>query len=382
LAERLRIAARRLFPGGGLPSESDRMIEVEDGRIAWVGPRAEAPPGTAPREVDTVAPGFVDLQINGGGGVLFNDAPTPRTIATIARAARKGGTAHVLPTFITDEGASYASALAAVEAALAAGVPGCLGVHLEGPFLSPRRPGIHPAGHIRPMTAEDAERLGAARFPVLLTLAPEEVPRDDLARLAAGGVRVFAGHSEATAEEIARAADLGLAGVTHLWNAMSQLQGRAPGVVGAALTDTRLMAGIIADGLHVHPLNLRLAASIMGERLFLVTDAMATLGCDLEDFALAGVPVRLVNGRLVSPEGTLAGAHLAMDEAVQNMIAMAGVTPEEALDMASGRPACAIGLGDELGRIATGFRASLSLLDAELRAVAVMVDGAFPDDAG
>ena len=382
MPERMQIAARRLFPGGGCAPEADRVIEVADGRIVRVMPRAEAPSGPPPREFDTVAPGFVDLQINGGGGVLFNDQPAPETIATMARAARKGGVAHILPTLITDEGASYAVAIAAVEAAIASGVPGCLGIHLEGPFLSPKRPGIHPARHIRPLTAEDAERICAAPVPVLLTLAPEEAPPDLLARLVAGGVTVFAGHSEATAEEIARAADLGVAGVTHLWNAMSQLQGRAPGVVGAALTDARLMAGIIADGLHVHPLNLRLAAEVIGERLFLVTDAMATLGADIGGFDLAGVPVRLVDGRLVSPEGTLAGAHLAMDEAVRNMVALAGIGPAEALDMASGRAARAMGLGAELGWIAPGFRASLACLDADLHAVAVMVDGTFPDETG
>ena len=382
MAEPFRILARRLFPGGGRPPEADRVIDVADGRILRVGPQSEAPPGPRPREVDTVAPGFVDLQINGGGGVLFNAAPTPEAIATIARAARKGGTAHILPTFITDEGDAYARALAAVEAAIAAKVPGCLGVHLEGPFLSPKRPGIHPARHVRPLTADDADRICAAPFPVLLTLAPEEAPPDLLARLVARGVTVFAGHSEATAEEMARAAECGVTGVTHLWNAMSQLQGRAPGVVGAALTDPRLMAGIIADGQHVHPLNLALAARMMGERLFLVTDAMATLGSDLMAFELGGVPVRREGGRLVSPEGTLAGAHLAMDEAVRNMVAMAGVDPAEALDMASGRPARAIGLGQEIGLVAPGFRASLACLDPDLRAVAVMVDGAFPDDAG
>jgi N-acetylglucosamine-6-phosphate deacetylase len=380
LADAVWIGARRLFPGGGRPPEADRAVEVAGSRIVSVRPRSEVPPGAAVRDHGIVAPGFVDLQINGGGGLLFNDAPTPATIAEMARAARKGGTAHILPTFITDAGASYVRALEAVEAAIAAGVPGCLGIHLEGPFLSPKRPGIHPPRHIRPLSAADAERIGAARHPCLLTLAPEEADEALLGRLVAAGVTVFAGHSEATAEEIARAADLGLRGVTHLWNAMSQLQGRAPGVVGAALTDGRLAAGIIADGLHVHPLNLRLAAAAMGERLFLVTDAMPTLAAAIDGFALAGVPVRLVDGRLVSPEGTLAGAHLAMDEAVRNMVRLGGVSEALALDMASGRAAAAIGLGGELGRIAPGFRASLACLDAGLRAEAVMVDGRFPDE--
>jgi N-acetylglucosamine-6-phosphate deacetylase len=382
LAETIWIGARTLYPGGGRPPEQDRAIEVVAGRIASVRSRAETPDGVALRACEIVAPGFIDLQINGGGGVLFNDAPTVATIGTIARAARTGGVAHILPTFITDAGSAYSRALDAVEGAIATGVPGCLGVHLEGPFLSPRRPGIHPPQHIRALTPEDAARIGAVRHPCLLTLAPEETDEALLRGLVASGVTVFAGHSEATAEEIGRAADLGVRGVTHLWNAMSQLQGRAPGVVGAALTDARLAAGIIADGLHVHPMNLRLAAETMGDRLFLVTDAMATLGTSVEGFDLAGVAVRLVEGRLVSPEGTLAGAHLAMDEAVRNMVRLAGVGVAEALDMASGRPARALGLEEELGRIAPGFRASLTCLDADLRAGPVMVDGVFPDGGG
>jgi N-acetylglucosamine-6-phosphate deacetylase len=378
LAEAQWIAARRLYPGGGRPAEADRAVGVAGGRIVAVVDRAEVPAGAPLREAEVVAPGFVDLQINGGGGVLFNDAPTVETIRTMARAARLGGTAHILPTFITAEGETYGRALEAAGAAMAAGVPGCLGVHLEGPFLSPRRPGIHPARHIRRITPADADRIAGFGHPVLVTLAPEEAEAELVARLVAAGVAVFAGHTEATAEEMGRAAGLGVRGVTHLWNAMSQLAGRAPGVVGAALTDGRLVAGIIADGLHVHPANLTLAARAMGERLFLVSDAMATLGSGIEGFDLAGVPVRLVDGRLVSPEGTLAGAHLAMDEAVRVMVDRAGVPVAEALDMASGRAARALGVPG-LGRVEAGFRASLVCLDADLRAVGVMVDGAWPD---
>jgi N-acetylglucosamine-6-phosphate deacetylase len=374
------IGARTLYPGAGRPPERDSVVEVLGGRIASVRPRSEVPRDAVVREHEVVAPGFVDLQINGGGGALFNDAPTVETIATMARAARKGGTAHILPTFITDEAAAYAAAMQAVESAIAAGVPGCLGIHLEGPFLSPKRPGIHPPHHIRPLTEADAGRIAGFPHPCLATLAPEEADEALLRRLVAGGITLFAGHTEATAEEIARAADLGLRGVTHLWNAMSQLQGRAPGVVGAALTDERLSAGIIADGLHVHPLNLRLAAQTMGDRLFLVTDAMPTLGAGIAGFDLGGVAVSLVDGRLLSPEGTLAGAHLAMDEAVRNMVVLAGVARAEALDMASGRPARVMGLAGELGQVAPGFRASLACLDEALGAVAVMVDGTFPDE--
>ena len=373
------IRAALLYEGGRRPAQNDRLIEVAHGRIVSVRPASEAPRGVAPREFPIVAPGFVDLQINGGGGVLFNDAPTADTVARIAAAARRGGTAHLLPTFVTAPDADYARALAAVDGAIGAGVPGVLGAHLEGPFLSPARPGIHPPRHIRKMTAEDARRIAAFPHRLLLTLAPEEVPAGLLGALVGAGVTVFAGHTEATAEDMAAAADRGVTGVTHLWNAMSQLQGRAPGVVGAALTDPRLSAGIIADGIHVHPANLRLAAAVLGDQLFLVTDAMATLGSDIDGFELGGVPVRLEAGRLVSPEGTLAGAHLAMDEAVRNMMALAGLPAADALEMASGAAARAIGLGGVLGRVTPGWRASLTCLDADMRARAVMIDGRWPD---
>ena len=381
MAERDWIHADLLYEGGGQSALGDRLIEVAGGRIVAVRPASEAPPEARPRRFPIVAPGFIDLQINGGGGVLFNDAPSVETVARMAAAAREGGTAHLLPTFVTAPDAAYSDALAAVDGAIRAGVPGILGAHLEGPFLSPARPGIHPARHIRPMTGDDADRIAAFPHPVLLTLAPEEVAPALLDRLVAAGVTVFAGHTEATAEQIAAAADRGLTGVTHLWNAMSQLQGRAPGVVGAALTDARLAAGLIADGIHVHPANLRLAAAMIGDRLFLVTDAMATLGSDIGGFDLGGVPIRLKGGRLVSPDGTLAGAHLAMDAAVRNMMALGGVPAADALEMASGAAARAIGLGDALGRIAPGWRASLTCLDAGMHARSVMIDGRWPPDA-
>jgi N-acetylglucosamine-6-phosphate deacetylase len=380
LAERKWIRAGLLYEGGGRAARGDRLIEVAGGRVVSVRPASESPREARPRAFAVVAPGFIDLQINGGGGVLFNDAPTAATVARIAAAARPGGTAHLLPTFMTAPGAAYADALAAVGAAVDAGVPGVLGAHLEGPFLSPARPGIHPARHIRKMTADDAARLEAFPHRLLLTLAPEEVPGDLIARLVAAGVTVFAGHTEATAEEMAAAADKGVSGVTHLWNAMSQLTGRAPGAVGAALTDARLAAGIIADGIHVHPANLNLAAAAMGGRLFLVTDAMATLGSDIDSFEVGGVPILLEAGQLVSPEGRLAGAHLSMDAAVRNMVTFGGRPVADVLEMASGAAARAIGLGGVLGRIAPGWRASLTCLDADLQARAVMIDGEWPDD--
>ncbi len=374
------VRAGLLHDGDGAPPAKDRLIAIEAGRIAGVAPApARLPPGTVTAEI--VAPGFIDLQINGAADVQFNDAPTWQSVVRMAQGARRGGTAHLLPTFITAPGEDYRAAIAAVAEARAQGVTGILGVHLEGPFLSPERPGIHPQRHIRPLTQTDADIIAGAGPGTLVTLAPECQEPALVRQLVDAGVTVFAGHSLATADEIAAAADLGLSGATHLWNAMPPLAGRAPGIVGRVLTDARLCAGIIADGHHVDRLNLRLAAMMMPERLCLVTDAMCTLAGTRTHFTLGGVRIRLEGGRLTGPDGTLAGAHLAMDEAVRNMVRLAEVAPEAALAMASRNPARAMGLGECLGRIAPGYRASLTFLDEGLTVTRVMIDGEFPDDA-
>ncbi len=305
----------------------------------------------------------------------FNDDPSPEAVARIAEGARQGGAAHVLPTFITAAGNAWHDALHAVREARARRMPGVLGLHLEGPFLSPRRPGIHPAAAIRPATDADLSLLERADIPLLLTLAPEEQPAGSIRQLSQGGIAVFAGHSAATAGQLEAAAAEGLRGVTHLWNAMPPPQARAPGMVVGALTHPRLLAGIIADGFHVDPLNLALAARMMPERLFLVTDAMRTFAGTVSGFDLMGTPVTLDNGRLTGPDGTLAGAHLGMDRAVRVMVEVAGVAMETAIAMATATPAKAMRLQEELGRIAPGFRASLTFLDAEGRAHGGVVDG-------
>ncbi|SDF02644.1 N-acetylglucosamine-6-phosphate deacetylase [Limimaricola pyoseonensis] len=377
-AARFVLLPGQLYDGDGALPRPGRAVIVEEGRILAVTSAEAAPAGLPRLRVPIAAPGFIDLQINGGDGVMFNDAPEPETLARIARAARRGGTAHLLPTFVTAPGRAYAAAMDAVRAALRARLPGILGLHLEGPFLSPRRPGIHPPAAIRPIAPEDVAVLERGiGGPLLLTLAPEEVPPGTIARLAAAGLRVFAGHSEATLEEVASAADEGLRGGTHLYNAMSQLTGRGPGLVGALLGDDRLFAGLIADGIHVHGQSLALALRCKGaRRLCLVTDAMATLAAPDAAFTINGKRIAQRGGRLADAEGRLAGAHLAMDEAVRNMIGMGGATRAEALRMASTTPAAALGLGHELGRVAPGYRASLTLLDDDLEVLGVVVDGA------
>lgn len=373
------VRAETLFDGSGAAPLRGLLIRIEAGRIAGIAPApAVLPSGTV--EAEVIAPGFIDLQINGAADVQFNDDPTPEAVARIAAGARSGGTAHLLPTFITAPGDAYRQALAAVAEARRRHVPGVLGAHLEGPFLSPDRPGIHPANCIRPMTADDAETIAAAGPGTLVTLAPERQDAELVSRLVAAGVTVFAGHSLATAEEMETAHAAGVSGATHLWNAMPPIAGRAPGIAGRVLTDPRLYGSVIADGHHIHPLNLRLAAALMPDRLCLVTDAMCTLAGTRTGFDIAGVPVTLEDGRLTGPDGTLAGSHLAMDQAVRNMIELAGVEPGTAVAMASRNPARAVGLGHELGQVAVGMRASLTLLDGALRARRAMVDGAFPDE--
>lgn len=367
-----------LFDGIADVPQSGMAVVIEAGRIAAVRP-ATAEDHGSPGAISPAiaAPGFIDLQINGAGDVLFNDAPTPATIACMAQAARKGGTAYLLPTFITQSGTDYQQAILAVEAAMAAKIPGVLGVHLEGPFISPSRPGIHPAKAIRGLTEADMAALCRPfAGKLLITLAPEEAPAAAIRRLAAAGLIVFVGHSMANYDDIQRAIAEGLRGSTHLFNAMSPCLSREPGVVGALLDSADLFAGIIADGHHVHPANLRLALDKMSaDRLFLVTDAMPTLGGSSQGFNLLGKDIFLRDGILSDAQGQLAGAHLAMDEAVRNMMRFCGATAATALRMASTTPARAIGLGAELGVIRPGVRAGLTLLDKDFHATGVISDG-------
>nr|WP_186363589.1 N-acetylglucosamine-6-phosphate deacetylase [Rhizobium sp. ACO-34A] len=371
------VVADTLYDGTGSPPVHDVAIVLEGGMIASV-----CPVGRLPGNVEIMAraaiaiPGMIDLQINGGGGVLFNDEPTPEALEKMAAAARKGGTAFILPTYITAHGQGFADAMEAVEKAIAMGVPGILGIHLEGPFLSPKRPGIHPRDAIRPIGNEDIAVLSRdIGGPRLITLAPEEAPDGSIRELCNSGAIVFAGHSEASFEDMEKAAGEGISGATHLFNAMSQIAGRAPGLVGAVLDNDRLYAGIIADGVHVHQANLRLAAHSLGpDRLCLVTDAMSTLGTALESFDLLGKQIFLRDGRLVDMNGTLAGAHIALDECLRNMMRFTGINAAEAVQMATSAPAHAVGLGATLGRVASGYRAALTLMDEDFKAVSVVID--------
>jgi N-acetylglucosamine-6-phosphate deacetylase len=364
------VVAQRLFDGEHWLGKS--CVSVQAGLIAGV----TAAHAGAAVDVALLAPGFIDLQVNGGGGALLNDAPTAATVRTMLAAHRGHGTTGILPTMITDH-PDRLQALAASATEIAA-LPGVLGLHLEGPFLNPARKGVHPAAFIRQPTEADVAAITTMTrvLPVLVTLAPECVPAGFIAQLVALGVRVAIGHSDATAEQVAAACDAGATAVTHLYNAMSQLTARAPGVVGAAFDDARLTAGIICDGLHVAPANLRIAFRLMGrDRLALVTDAMPSLGGGAT-FTLHGRTITLAEGRLTAPDGTLAGAHLGMDAAVRHAQTMLGATLEDALVMAARTPARMLGLDATHGRIAAGFAADLVALTEEGAIAATWVAGA------
>lgn len=377
-----RIFARRLYDGVADMVHADQVIEVAGARIGALRPATAADARDGVPEFDLVAPGFIDLQINGAGDTQFNFDPTPEALGRIAAGARQGGAAHILPTFITAPGRDYLHAIGAAQSAISSAMPGILGVHLEGPFLSPARPGIHDPAAIRVLEAEDlAQITQASAGTILLTLAPETLPAGALKALCDAGVRVFAGHTAATADQIAAAEAEGLTGATHLFNAMSQMTGREPGVVGAVLSSARLFAGMIADGHHVDWRNIAIAARLMPDRLCLVTDAMLTLAGRQTRFDLHGESIELCDGRLTNAEGRLAGAHISLTQSLRNMRDHVGLSLPAALRMVTANPARALGLGAELGAIRPGHRASLTCLTQDLGAAGVMVDGIWFDPA-
>jgi len=325
-----------------------------------------------------LAPGFVDAQVNGGGGVLLNDAPTADGVRTMCDAHAKFGTTALLPTLITDSPAVTAKAVASVKQAIAGHAPGCLGIHLEGPFLSPERRGAHDANLMRSMTEADVEEiLSLGIETVLTTVSPNRVAPAIIRRLVQGGVIVSLGHSDATYDQIMQAVDAGARGVTHLFNAMSPLTHRAPGLVGGALDAGELWCGLIADGHHVHPaaIGIALRAKRQPGRIFLVTDAMSTVGSDQQTITLNGRMVWRRNGALELDDGTLAGSDLDMMSAVRYLVQQVGVELGEALRMASTYPAELL-KRSELGRIAAGARADLVHIDDHLTAKAVWRAGA------
>ncbi|HVX78268.1 MAG TPA: N-acetylglucosamine-6-phosphate deacetylase [Bradyrhizobium sp.] len=371
----LTIAAHHIFDGTEMRGAGS--VRISQGRIESVtfGNAGARPSIHLPADA-ILAPGFVDIQVNGGGGVLLNDQPTEAGVRRIVEAHRNGGTTGCLPTLITDCGDVIERLAAAAQACLK--IPGVLGFHLEGPAINRSRKGIHPEAEIR---VPDRRDLAAVKSfgdcgRSIVTLAPECVPASMIDELIGAGLRIAAGHSEATAAEIGQAVDRGISGVTHLFNAMSQLNAREPGLVGAALEDDRLFAGIICDGIHVDRAGLRIAFRCKGrDRLMLVTDAMPLVGTNDRQFMLQGRQVRLHDNRLTGPDGTLAGAHLTMIEAVRNAVAFLEISLVDGLIMASRTPAAFLGLESELGRIAPGYRADLVAFNPNFEVVGTWIGG-------
>lgn len=359
----------------------DLAVVIEAGKISALLSDAAPQLGSAAEQVDLgggwLLPGFIDAQVNGGGGVLFNNTPDVESLRTLAAAHRRFGTTALLPTLISDDVQVMRTAIDTTRTAIEQGVPGVIGIHLEGPYIAPGRKGTHDASKFRVPDADEIAMAASLDNGVtLLTLAPERVPLDSIRALVERGVIVAAGHTAATYEEARAGLDAGIRGFTHLYNAMSPLTGREPGAVGAALEDRDSWIGIIADGVHVHPGSLRVAlAAKPAGKVMLVTDAMSPVGADSPSFELYGEVITVVDGVVRNAAGALAGSALDMVTAVRNAVNLLGLPLDEAARMASRYPAQFLNVDDRLGEIAEGYQADLVLLDDALQVRATWIAG-------
>ncbi|MES2826130.1 MAG: N-acetylglucosamine-6-phosphate deacetylase [Pseudomonadota bacterium] len=322
-------------------------------------------------------PGLIDTQVNGGGGVLFNDAPTLATLRTMGAAHRQYGTTGFYPTLISDDISVMEKAIDAVANAIAVKVPGVLGIHLEGPFLNPERKGVHNAEKFKIINEAALQLLSSLKVgKTLITIAPELTTPEIISRLVNAGIIVAAGHSAASYEQTKIAINAGLTSFTHLFNAMTPLTSREPGMVGAALENENTWCGIIADGFHVHPATLKIARAAKAKgKMILVTDAMPSVGAIDKSFMLNGEIIRSEKGRLATANGTLAGSDLNMLSAIKNTVEMVGIELDEAIRMASAYPAAMMGIADTYGTIRVGHNASMILIDDNYKLVRSWIDG-------
>ncbi len=358
---------------------NDHAVMIADGKVRSIVRSNDIELGTIIHDLGggLLAPGFIDVQVNGGGGALLNDGPSVETVNTIAASHRRHGTVGLLPTVITDRPDILASALDAVRQARRDN-PAILGIHVEGPFLDVARKGAHDPAYIRAIAETDVQQLVKADCGrVMLTVAPNKVASHFIRELSQAGILISLGHAEATSKEVQAALAAGATAFTHLFNAMSQLNGREPGMVGAALSDTKSFVGLIADGFHVADIAMKIALTATShDRFMLITDAMSTAAGGPTHFELQGRQVRVIDSKLQLDDGTLAGSNLTMDEAVRYCVDNLGIDLTDALRMASLNPARFLKLEDELGRIAAGYRASLVHLDDQLNVLQTWVDGA------
>jgi N-acetylglucosamine-6-phosphate deacetylase len=370
------VAADHVFDGTSL--RDDCAVILDGSLVRAVVHRSEVPAAIPNRDLPPgawLAPGFIDTQVNGGGDVLFNDDPSPRGIAAIAAAHRRFGTTALLPTLLSDKPEKMRAARTAVETTARLD-PSVIGIHYEGPFLSPEKVGAHDPRMLRTASAGDVELLAPLRGGVtLVTLAPEQVPAGFVAQLAGRGVRVSLGHSMATYAQTQAALREGLTGFTHLFNAMRPLASREPGPIAAALEEPGASFGMIVDGEHVAPAMLRLA--LRGDaKPMLVTDAMPPVGGSCTSFRLCGQDITVSVGRCMTAEGTLAGSILDMASAVRDCVRLLDMPLAQALSLASANPAAFLGIDDWLGHLKPGYRADMIALDPDMvDVIAVWVAG-------
>jgi N-acetylglucosamine-6-phosphate deacetylase len=358
---------------------ADHAVVIDEAKIIALCLANNLPPNVATiidLQQQRLVPGFIDTQVNGGGGVLFNDAPTVETLRIMGKAHRAFGTTGFYPTLISDDLIVVETAIAAVKKAINEQVPGVLGIHLEGPFLNPERKGVHDASKFKIIDEAAFNLLTSLNAgKTLITIAPELTTPEMIKFLVKAGVTVAAGHSAANYAQTKIALNAGLNSFTHLFNAMTPFTSREPGMVGAALDDKNSWCGIIADGFHVHPTSLKIAyqAKAAG-KMILVTDAMPSVGALNKNFMLNGELIRCENGKLTTATGTLAGSDLTMISAVTNAINFLEITLDEAIRMASTYPAAMMG-EKYLGAIKPGYIASMVLLDDQNRVTRSWVNG-------
>jgi N-acetylglucosamine-6-phosphate deacetylase len=358
--------------------QAGHALLIDQPAIVDIVPDGSIPTGFEPLRLGggTLVPGFIDTQVNGGGGVLFNESPTIDGIRAIAAAHREFGTTALLPTLISDDFDVIARGIAAVRDAIAMGIPGVLGIHIEGPFLNVEKRGIHDASKICRMDERAVALLSSLGVgKTLVTLAPETVAPGLIAELTARGVIVSAGHTLATSEDMDRATGEGLRAITHLFNAMPPLANRAPGAVGAGLASS-LICGVIADGHHVHPTALQAAFRAKGPgELMLVTDAMPTVGTEIDTFFLGETEIFRDQGALRSADGILAGSDLDMARAVRNAVSIMRIDLADACRMASATPAALLGLAGTHGQLAPGARADIVHLAEDVEVARTWIGG-------
>ncbi|WP_341939491.1 N-acetylglucosamine-6-phosphate deacetylase [Marinimicrobium sp. C2-29] len=356
-----------------------KTLLIDEGRIIDIVQTKETPGGFEPIDLSgsRLIPGLIDTQVNGGGGVLFNDSPTVESLRTIGEAHRRYGTTGFLPTLISDDLSVVEKAIAAVHQAIEQRVPGVLGIHLEGPFLNPERKGVHDQAKFQRLTVEAVDLISSLKNGfTLVTLAPERTTPEMIRELCSRGVLVSAGHTAASYEQTRLALKSGVRSFTHLFNAMTPMSGREPGVVGAALEDINSWCGLIVDGHHVHAATAKVAIAAKAKgKVLLVTDAMPTVGSSNKQFFLRGEVIRAVQGRCATSDGTLAGSDLDMLSAVRNCVEKLSLPLEEALRMASLYPSQMLNLESQVGQLAPGFRANVVAIDQRLNAQHSWIEG-------